>query len=792
MAHYLLFFSLFLLAHIAQGQNLTQTIKGRIFDAFSKQPVVGAQLTIVGTDPLIGAVTDTAGYFVIEAVPVGRQVLKVVSMGYAPVSTNLLINSSSVYQFDLALKTTQVDLDEVIISPNISTEPLNNMAKVSARSFSLEQSQRFAGALSDPSRVAYSFPGVTFGAPQDNGVVIRGNTPTNVLWRLEGVEIPGAAHFAGGNLAGAGLITIYSANLLGTSDFFTGAFPAEYGNATAGVFDINFRRGNTEKTNYTAQLGVLGADIAVEGPLNKEKNGAYLANYRHGFIGYYGALAGGVEPHYQDLSFKIDLPHNNKSSLSVWGIGGISSIFTPYGEYENEEGEIERRETEGDFQQDDIAFDMMAVGIKHNWQLNKTSFLNTSLAFSTNGYDSNTQWFNPIADTLNTGTLSPYTDLSNRESKATFTTNLSKQFSQRINTTSGVIVDYLTFNAKARQAPAPNQPLDEFLNNSGETFNLQLYTQADFIISSQLSLQMGVNWHYFYLNQEATLEPRLGLSWEALPKVTFSLGYGRHSRRQELKVYYFDYLNASNERQNNEHLQRVKADHFVLGATWALTETLRFNVEGYYQDLFDVPVVPDSSYSFVNYTQLWELDSPLNNEGTGYNRGVDISLEQTLRNGYYYLLTVSLFDARYTGGDGIERNTLYNRNYLTTLTLGREFLVNRKKKNRVNLLGINVNATYMGGQRLTPFLLQESQNEQQVVLDDERLYSLQSDPELWLNANVTYRINRKNTTTTWGLDFQNALLTEQLQGYEYNFLTNTVEEERVLFILPNLYYRLEF
>ncbi|MEM9982452.1 MAG: prevent-host-death protein, partial [Bacteroidota bacterium] len=219
---------------------------------------------------------------------------------------------------------------------------------------------------------------------------------------------------------------------------------------------------------------------------------------------------------------------------------------------------------------------------------------------------------------------------------------------------------------------------------------------------------------------------------------------------------------------------------------------LRFNVEGYYQDLFDVPVVPDSSYSFVNYTQLWEVDSPLNNEGPGYNRGVDISLEQTLRNGYYYLLTVSLFDARYTGGDGIERNTLYNRNYLTTLTLGREFLVNRKKKNRVNLLGINVNATYMGGQRLTPFLLQESQNEQQVVLDDERLYSLQSDPELWLNASITYRINRKKTTTTWGLDFQNALLTEQLQGYEYNFLTNTVEEERVLFILPNLYYRLEF
>ena len=778
---------------ILHSQDLKQGITGRVVDATTGQVIVGATVTLLNSNPILGDVTDTDGKYEVKQVPVGRHDVKISFVGYETyIQRGVLVTSSKPYLLDVALKISFTNLEEIVVTAPNDKQPLNKMAKVSARSFSLEESQRFAGGLSDPSRVAYSFAGVTFGAPQDNGVVIRGNSPTNVLWRIEGIEVPGASHFGGGNLAGAGLITIFSANVLGTSDFFTGAFPAEYGNATAGVFDINFRRGSTEKAKYTLQLGVLGADIAAEGPLGNKNEASYLANYRHGFIGYYGRLAGGVEPDYQDLSFKATFPAKKGGTLSFWGIGGRSAIFTPYGEYEVEEDEIERRETEGDFQQDDIDFDMAAVGINHRAPLGKKSFINSSIAFTTNGYRSLTDWFTPDADTLNSGSLTPYTDIENRESKYTFTTNFIRQFSRRINNTTGVIIDFIDYSSRAKQADRPLEPLEEFVNTVGNTYNFQAYTQSDVQLTPKLSLQAGMNVTHFGINAETTLEPRAGLSWQVASKLTLGLGYGRHSRREEPKVYFFDYLDQNGAIRTNESLKRAKADHFVASLNWELAHSLRLTLEGYYQDLFDVPVVPDSSYSFINYTQLWELDAPLTNDGTGKNLGVDITLEQSFHKNYYYLFTTSLFDSKFTGGDGIERNTLFNRGYMGTLTAGREFIINDRKKNRVNLLGINVNMTYMDGQRLTPVLVEESRARQEAVLDYDRLYSVQSEPELWLNCGVTYRINKRNSTVTWGLDFQNATLLEQWQGYEYNFVTDQVDEDRVLFLLPNLYYKLEF
>ncbi|HAS40823.1 MAG TPA: hypothetical protein DCS93_10105 [Microscillaceae bacterium] len=780
------------------AQNLTQRISGQIVDAVSRQPIIGATVTVLNTQPLLGGVTSADGRFTIANVPIGRHDVQVSYIGYETVvQESILVTSARVYNLNVLLKETTENLELITIKAGQNKEALNTIAKVSARSFSLEESTRFAGGLSDPSRVAYSFAGVTFGAAQDNGVVIRGNSPTKVLWRIEGVEVPGASHFGGGNLAGAGLITIFSSNVLGTSDFLTGAFPAEYGNATSGVFDVNFRAGSQDQTKYALQLGVLAADVAIEGPLKKNSKASYLVNYRHGFIGYYGRLAGGVAPDYQDVSFKLNLPTAQAGNFSVWGIGGLSSLFSPYQRYKEEEEEdgtieIEQRETESDFQEDDIDFDMAAVGVRHELLLSKRLLLNSSLAFSTNGYQSEAKWFTPESPTSNNGILSPYTSLQNRESKFTFTSNLSYKFSRGISNTTGIIADYLTYKAVARQANRPEQPLQEFVNTTGNTYYLQAYTQSDFQLTSALSFQVGVNLGYFGINQEVTLEPRAGLSWQFLPAFTLGFGYGRHTRREELKVYFFDYQATDGSIQTNEPLKRLKADHYVASLNWQITPNLRLNIEGYYQRLFDVPVASDSSYSLINYTQLWELDRQLTNDGTGENYGIDVTFEQSFHNNYYYLITTSFFDSKYIGGDGVERNTLFNRGYVTTLTAGKEFVIRSRKKKRLKFLGLNINATYMAGQRNTPFIQDQSIREERVVLDYRRLYTGQNPPELWINYGITYKINKEKSTVTWGLDMQNGIFTEQRQGYEYNFVTNSVQERKVLFLLPNLYYKLEF
>lgn len=143
------------------------------------------------------------------------------------------------------------------------------MATVSARSFTVEETSRYAGSLNDPSRMAANYAGVSSTSDARNDIIIRGNSPLGVLWRLNGMEIPNPNHFGSLGTTG-GPVSILNNNLLDKSDFLTGAFPAEYGNALAGVFDLQMRSGNNEKTEFLGQVGFNGFELGAEGPIGKK------------------------------------------------------------------------------------------------------------------------------------------------------------------------------------------------------------------------------------------------------------------------------------------------------------------------------------------------------------------------------------------------------------------------------------------------------------------------------------------------------------------------------------------
>lgn len=263
-----------------QAQLLTQTLKGHIFDKETLSPLPGASIVLEKTNPLIGTISEEDGSFKLTNVPVGRYHVTAYFIGYQPLTIpDVFVNTGKEVILNIPLSESVEQVDEVVISAkSIRNETINTMSMISARTFSVDETQRYAGSLDDPARMVSAFAGVTVGNIQDNAIIIRGNAPKNVSWRLEGVDIPNPNHFAGGNVAGGGIVTVFSSQMLSNSDFFSSAFPADYGNALSGVFDMRLRNGNAENREYTIQAGLLGIDFAAEGPFKVGSNATYLFN----------------------------------------------------------------------------------------------------------------------------------------------------------------------------------------------------------------------------------------------------------------------------------------------------------------------------------------------------------------------------------------------------------------------------------------------------------------------------------------------------------------------------------
>ena len=317
-----------LLAFAASAQNFTQTVRGQVVDKVAQTSLPGATIIVMGSNPLIGSTTDFDGNFKLTHIPVGNISLQVSFIGYKEiVLPNIVVNSGKEVVLSIPLEEDITQMDEIVITPDVDkNKPLNEMAVVSARTFSVEETRKFAAAVNDPARMVTSYAGVVTTDDGNNAISIRGNSPYGLLWRMEGIDIPNPNHFSNVGTSGGG-ISILSSQLLTNSDFLTGAFPAEYGNALAGVFDLNLRRGNNEKREYTVQGSFLGTDLAVEGPFSKGYRGSYLVNYRYStlsILSNLGVNIGDAVTNFQDLSYHFYLPTNKLGTFSLFGFGGLS------------------------------------------------------------------------------------------------------------------------------------------------------------------------------------------------------------------------------------------------------------------------------------------------------------------------------------------------------------------------------------------------------------------------------------------------------------------------------------
>jgi hypothetical protein len=767
--------------NVTTQAQYTQQLRGTVVDIILQKPLPGATVTISTLQ--ISVTTDEEGVFRFKDLPIGSYPLSITYAGFKEVSLeNIAVSSGKESVLTIAMEALVKTEDEIVVKAgNKRNKPINDMSVVSARAFTVEETQRYAAAVNDPLRMAAAFPGVLAANDGANSIIIRGNSPTGLLWKMEGMDIPNPNHFSNAGNSGGG-ISILSAQLLANSDFVTAAFAAEYGNALSGVFDLKLRRGNNEKREYTFQAGVLGLDAAIEGPFSKKYKGSYLVDYRYSTLSVLNAIgvlpSDGAVTNFQDISYNFYLPTKKLGTFTVFGFGGLSS----------DNRKVDKDSSKWEEKSDRYPYKFLAntamTGVTNTLLLGNKINLKTSAGFSytKNGYDEDY-----MEDDYKVS--KNYTD-NYIVKKWLINSTMNYRFNNRLQLRAGVIGNFIDFNYYQLSAEHEGEPLEERINTKGNTATQQGFAQLQYKPSNEITINGGLHYLHLSLNNTSAIEPRISARWNMSSKTGLSIGYGLHSQLQIWGVYFARIQNPDGSfSMPNKNLGFTKSHHYVLSLSHRLAKNLLLKTELYYQQMFNVPVsTKDSStFSTLNIIDGYVLE-PMVNKGKGKNYGVEVSLERYLYNNFYMMVSNSFYQSKYTALDGIERNTRFNGNFTMTLIGGKDFVSANKRRT----FGVNIKTIYAGGLRTTPVDLSQSQSKGYTVYDDYSAYSLRNPNYFRADLRVSMKWNKRRFTNTLSLDIQNITNRQNVYNEFFNDESNKIEYNYQTGLIPVLNYRVEF
>jgi len=772
----------------ANAQYSTQVVRGSVTDKQSLMTLPGANVVIVGSNPPKGASTGTDGSFRITGVTPGRYDLQASYLGYKPVLiANVVVTAGKEAVVEIVMEENISKLEEVVISGVKKHETINQMATVSARSFSMEEVNRYAGGRSDPSRLVANFAGVSTPNDSRNDIVIRGNSPMGVLWQIEGLTVPNPNHFVTLGTTG-GPVSALNPNALKNSDFFTSAFPADYGNATAGVFDIRLRDGNPEKREHMIQFGALtGLEAMSEGPFKTGGKATYLIAYRYSFTGLAQNLGISIgtaaTPYYQDLTFKINSGETKLGRFTLFGLGGASHIDFLHTTIDSTD--IYANPGEDSYSKSKIG----VAGLKHFIRLNKKMYLNTvvGITYSGNGY---------ALDTLKGG-VDPVRVRDSKDEEIRYGVNsfLDYKVNSHLMIKGGVQCDFLRLNLRLQD----RQYTEEWKNiweYRGNTSLIAVYLETKYRISEKFTLDAGLRSQWLTLNNSTSLEPRIGLKYHVNAKNTIGLGFGHHSQMQPLSIYFYRELLPDNTYdESNKQLGFTNSLHFVGSYEVRPFTDWRMKTEVYYQHLYNVPVSQtSSSFSMLNegssYAPTEQGD--LVNKGTGTNYGLELTIEKFFSKGYYGLVTGSVYQAKYVPSDNIERNTAFNGNFVYNIVAGKEFRIGKEKR---NVITVDLKFSHAGGRYYTPIDLEASRAAgKQVMMGDAYAFS-ERYPDFYrldVKAGFTYNSKKIKLAQTFYIDIQNVTGHQNVFAEQYNAVTKSINTLYQIGFYPNFVYKIQF
>lgn len=783
----------------------TQNVRGTVVDAETMYPIIGALVEVITEDTTVKyrAIADIDGIFNIANVPVGKHELIASALTYEPRSMTIEVRSGkeTVVQVPMMTAFVEVEKGPVVVTGRKKGEVINELALLSAQQFSVSETDRYPGSRSDPARMVSNFAGVGGSDDSRNDIVIRGNSPLGVVWKVEGIDIPNPSHFAISGSTG-GPVSILNNKILANSDFFMSAFPAEYGNSTSGVFDLKLRNGNNNVHEFTGQFGFLGTELMAEGPLSKDGKSSYLMMGRYSTLSIFKAigLQFGTDavPVYGDGAFKFNWRLKNGGSLSLFGIGGASKISIVISEQDPNAQELYGESDRDQY----FGTSMYVSGLTYKKPISEKTFIQSTVAFSQEVQHANHDYLvrsiNYADSTISIDSIYPLMGYQFAISKISGYFSLNHKPNARHLVKTGLNIDNYIYNMVDSVLNFDHTAFVNRWDYKGNAVLIQPFVQWKYRITEEMDFTAGLHSQYFSLsNSVSPVEPRVGWKWRFKETQAIFAGGGMHSQTQPMYTYTYHQLDANgNKVYENINMDFSRSLHSGVGYEKAIpAKGMQIKFEAYYQYLYNIPVteVP-SSFSLINMGSGFARFFPqkLKNTGTGKNYGAEITIQKYFDKSFFFLLSGTIFDSRYTGSDGVERNTSYNGNYIGNILAGKEFKLNEKQS-----ISIGVKSTFAGGKRYGYVDLTQTTLQQEIIFKDSLFNERQFKDYFRLDLKVNWKYNALKMTHEIGLDLVNVTNQRNLLSLAYspNLFDPSAEpiaEKTQLGFLPIFYYRIDF
>lgn len=765
-----------------------QQVRGEVRNTLSEERLTGVVVQLFTDTDSLSSVTDSLGEFLFKEIPVGRVQLSFNLLGFKSTSLKgVLVEAGRETIVSADLLPTSADLDEVVV-----TAKLANDANLAFSSITPEQIQRFPNNFFDPGRFVTQYPGFTNDNDQGNSISVRGASPGFFQWRLEGIEIVNPNHTANAGTfndratPGAGGLNMLSAEVAGSSMAYKGLnTDIRFGNSIGGIMDMKYRKGNPNKFEKSARVGLLGLEAVLEGPLSKESNASYLIHYRYSFVGLLSAFGvdfGDEDIRFQDLSFSLNLPSENLGQFSLFGVGGTSSnefVADPA----SKETPLEK-----DFQT--INFDSRTgiIGLKHVGRFGKSGAWNTRVGWSVSNSDrfGATSTIDSLAfqlmdtDTIKeqklfASTYINWNDLDDDYFKVGFS------FLQRTNT--GAFSVNRAINGEERYN------LQSFYDQQYHL--LRLFGNWTKTFGPQWEASLGFNVAYFVEGEELFPELRLYAKYIS--------DDGRHSWKAGYQAFSqlapVEASTVFTKEQDGEIFPLMKTESISLDYHWKVSNDQNFFASAYHKVYYNLPQSVDPNFGFSTFNQLERYrieSSAITDEGSARTYGLEFALRKMIIKDWYYIASATAFRSFYTNAKGTEFPSQFDRKYSLSGTLGREWVKRNTEAARTRIIGASIRPVLIGGLGVAPIDEGASAQTGITIFDYSDGYTEHLPAYFRVDFQFSISWNKPEFSQRLSLDIHNISNQKNLAFYYFDQIQQEVVERHQLGLIPVISYRFSF